>query len=344
MQNIERPGSQKLGLWCNWIFVALTTVGWLGIAHFHAPARADLGLEATKVWFTETHHWGTIIGCTIFYIAAGILTPGSIAFGIMLARIEGRWPLWSITTAVCGVFISLIVFFNACARIVAAYRPETGADVIQAWSDWAWFAFLLGWIYLAIEMIASGVVELLDDRPETDDPALAHLADVCWSRDFVLRGGPGLFQERTVRLSRVAGFLPAGHHLGRVPGLDHVLHDEGAQARTRPNTESCTRIQCQQELTSRRSAFSIVASRLNVDVSETRCPDAGRRTDDVVTQFELPGCGAARRGGRVVAFVVPHLMDALPHTATGKVQKAVLRQRLREALSHRSSAHHTKSS
>jgi hypothetical protein len=83
------------------------------------------------VWFSDTHHWGVIVGCTLFYIAAGILTPGSIAFGIMLAKIEGRWPLWSLTTAVCGVFISLIIFFNACAWIVSAYR-KTGADVSQA--------------------------------------------------------------------------------------------------------------------------------------------------------------------------------------------------------------------
>src|SRR5215469_3301571 len=84
MQDPGRLGSQKFGLWCNWIFVLLTGVGWLGIAHFYLPARADLGLDATKVWFSETHHWGVIIGCTLFYIAAGILTPGSIAFGIML--------------------------------------------------------------------------------------------------------------------------------------------------------------------------------------------------------------------------------------------------------------------
>jgi hypothetical protein len=166
MQDIERLGSQKVGLWCNFIFVALTIVGWLGIAHFYAPAPADLGLNATKVWFSETHKWGTIIGCTIFYIAAGFLTPGSAAFGIMLSKIEGRRPLWSISTAVCGVFISLIIFLNCCAWIVAAYRPETGADVIQSWYDWAWMGFLLGWIYLAIEMFATAAVELMDDRPE----------------------------------------------------------------------------------------------------------------------------------------------------------------------------------
>ena len=78
------------------------------------PARADLRLDATKVWFSETHHWGVTIGCTLFYIAAGILTPASITFGIMLAKIEGRWPLWSLTTAVCGVFISLIL---QCLRV-----------------------------------------------------------------------------------------------------------------------------------------------------------------------------------------------------------------------------------
>lgn len=166
MRNREGYGSQRIALWCNWIFVALTAIGWLGIAHFYHPARADLGMNATKVWFSETHHWGTIIGCSVFYVAAGILTPGSIMFGIMLAKIEGRRPVWSFTTAVCGVFISLIVFLNACAWIVSAYRRESGSDVIQAFYDWAWFAFLLGWIYLAIEMAATGVVELMDHRDQ----------------------------------------------------------------------------------------------------------------------------------------------------------------------------------
>jgi acyl-CoA synthetase (AMP-forming)/AMP-acid ligase II len=51
--------------------------------------------------------------------------------------------------------------------------------------------------------------------------------------------------------------------------------------------------------------------------------------------------GPASTGG-ICAYV--HLTDALPHTASGKVLKAALRQRLREEHSHRSSAHHTKSS
>ena len=45
MQKQSSIASQKMGLWCTWIFAALTVVGWLGIAHFYAPFPADSGLE-----------------------------------------------------------------------------------------------------------------------------------------------------------------------------------------------------------------------------------------------------------------------------------------------------------
>ena len=195
MQEQENIGSQKAGLWCTFIFVALTVIGWLGIAHFWAPAPADIGLEATKIWFTETYQWQTILGCTIFYIGAGLLTPGSIQFAIMLAKIEGKWPLWSITTGVCGIFISLIIFFNCCAWIVVAYRPEFGADVIQAWYDWSWFAFLLGWIYLAIEMIATAVVELMDKREVPMIPRWFTWATFAGAASLLTAMGPAFFKS-----------------------------------------------------------------------------------------------------------------------------------------------------
>jgi hypothetical protein len=46
-----------------------------------------------------------------------------------------------------------------------------------------------------------------------------------------LRGGPGLLQERAVRVSRVTGLLLAGRYLGRLHRVDDVVHAEGAQAR-----------------------------------------------------------------------------------------------------------------
>jgi hypothetical protein len=195
MQPVENITSQKVGLYCTLVFALLTAAGWLGLAHFWAPAPADLGLDATKAWFTEQYHWRTIFGCTIFYIAAGLLTPGSIQFGIMLAKIEGRWPLWSLTAGVCGIFISLIIFFNCCAWIVAAYRTEFGADVIQSWYDWSWFAFLLGWIYLAIEMVATAAVELMDRREQPMVPRWFTWLTLAGAASLITAAGPAFFKS-----------------------------------------------------------------------------------------------------------------------------------------------------
>ena len=198
MQDKDKPinfGSQKAALACTWIFTVLTAVGWLGIAHFWAPAPADLGMEATKVWFTETHRTGVLIGCTLFYIAAGFLTPSSIQFGLMLSKIEGRRPIWSITTAVCGIFISLIVFLNSCAWLVCAYRPEVAADVIQLWYDWSWFAFLLGWIYLTIEMVATALVEFQDRRETPLVPRWFTWLTLLFGIGIFTAAGPAFFKS-----------------------------------------------------------------------------------------------------------------------------------------------------
>lgn len=202
--------SQKFALICTWIFCALTLIGWIGIAHFYSPAPADLALEETKTWFSETYRWRTIIGCTLFYIAAGFLVPSSIQFGFMLAKIEGPRPVWSVSTAVCGLFISLIIFFNCCAWIVASYRTETGADVIQAVYDWAWFAFLLGWIYLAIEMFASAYIEL-QDKSET--PMIPHWFSwltIFGGASVLGAAGPAFFKSGAFSYHGLLGFyIPA---------------------------------------------------------------------------------------------------------------------------------------
>ena len=206
MTELASIRSQKMGLWCSWIFSALTVVGWLWIGHFALPAPADLGLEATKVWYTETYRWRTIIGCSIFYVACGFLVPSSIQFGIMLAKVEGRHPLWSLTAAVCGVFISLIIFLNACAWIVCAYRPEFGADVIQAFNDWAWFAFLLGWIYLTVEMVASAIVGLQDRRPEPMIPRWLAWGTLSGAITLITAAGPAFFQSGAFAYHGLLGF------------------------------------------------------------------------------------------------------------------------------------------
>jgi hypothetical protein len=91
--------------------------------------------------------------------------------------------------------ISLFIFFNCCAWIVAAYRSETGADVIQSWYDWAWFALLLGWIYLAIEMVATAAVELMDHRPEPMVPRWLTWLTIAGAATLIFAACPAFFKS-----------------------------------------------------------------------------------------------------------------------------------------------------
>jgi hypothetical protein len=131
---------------------------------------------------------------------------GSTQFAFMLSKIEGKRPLWSVTEFVCGIFISLIIFFNACSWIVCSYRPEFSADVIQAFSDFAWFAFLLGWAYLALEMIATAIVELQDKREKPMVPRWFAWATIAGSIILVGAGGPAFFQSGPFAYHGLLGF------------------------------------------------------------------------------------------------------------------------------------------
>jgi hypothetical protein len=78
--------------------------------------------------------------------------------------------------------------------------------VVQALNDWAWMAFLLGWVMLALEMIASGIVELQDD---SDMPMIPR-----WLTWFTFLGaltlltamGPAFFKSGPFAYHGLLGF------------------------------------------------------------------------------------------------------------------------------------------
>lgn len=186
---------QILGLWCALIFSVLIAIGWLGLAHFWMPAPADLGAEATKTFFTVTYRDGMLLGNSVLIVACAFLVPGSVQFGLTLAEIEGPRPLWSICAAVSGCFIALIVFLNAGFWIGAAYRPNASADLVVALNDVAWMGFLLGWVFLSLQMISTAIVALSDQRAQPMIPHWLSKASIVGAVLLVCAGGPAFTQS-----------------------------------------------------------------------------------------------------------------------------------------------------
>lgn len=192
--------------WCTIGFVVLIAAGWLGIAHFWLPAPADLTPEATKQFYTETHRFGMLLGNSLLIVGTALLVPGSIQFGLVLADIEGPRPLWSLTAATSGLFIALIVFLNAGFWIGASYRPEAGADVVVALNDVSWFGFLLGWVFLSMQMVATAIVALGDGSPRPLFPRWLAKASIAGAILLIAAGGPAFFKSGPLAFHGWAAF------------------------------------------------------------------------------------------------------------------------------------------
>lgn len=78
--------------------------------------------------------------------------------------------------------------------------------MIQAWYDWAWFAFLLGWIYLAVEMIASGIVELMDRRETPMIPRWLTWFTFAGAASLLTAAGPAFFKSGPFAYHGLLGF------------------------------------------------------------------------------------------------------------------------------------------
>jgi len=58
-----------------------------------------------------------------------------------------------------------------------------------------WFAFLLGWIYLAMYMAATGIVELMDDRPNPMIPRWFTWLTLAGALAIFTAAGPAFFKS-----------------------------------------------------------------------------------------------------------------------------------------------------
>jgi hypothetical protein len=92
------------------------SVGWGSLTSI-CPL-AGFGLDAPKVWFSETHHWGVIVGCTLFYIAAGpaFFKSGPFPYHGLLA--------FYLPVIIWGVCITLTTWYMLTELRRAPERPK----------------------------------------------------------------------------------------------------------------------------------------------------------------------------------------------------------------------------
>lgn len=202
---------QMFALWCAPIFSLMVGIGWFWFGDYWLPAAADLSAQATKQYYVVDHRMAIIWGNAIFIIACPILCIDSIQTGLMLADIEGRRPGWSIATIVGGVGIAVVTFISNCFWISAAYRPNASADIVVALNDVAWLGFLLGWVWLGLQMLGTAIVGLGDRSPVPLIPRWLCIASLIGIIPVAFANGPAFTQSGPLAFhGSLAYYVPMG--------------------------------------------------------------------------------------------------------------------------------------
>ena len=198
---------ELIGAWSGPMFTLLTAVGWLGIAHFIAPAKGGLTTAQYAQWFEHSHRTGVLIGCSIFLLSTCFLGLWSAQYGIQLWRMDRRAPVMSITQILMGVSIVVIVVINSSLWLAAAYRVGASGDTVRALNDTAWMGFLIAWPLLSLQMVAGAVVNLCDKRTtEKLIPDWLSWATVVGAVVLVTAGGSAFAQHGAFSYAGVLGF------------------------------------------------------------------------------------------------------------------------------------------
>jgi hypothetical protein len=197
---------QMIGVWCGPIFALLTAVAWIGVAHFWAPAPADLPPTDMAKFFTETHRDGILLGCSIFLVACCFLAVWAAQCAVMTWQIEGAAPLWSMVQVIGGASIAIVVILDCSFWISAAYRPAAAPDIVVAMNDAAWMGFLLGWPLLSMEMIANAMTSLGDERETPLFPRWLANASIVGAVALVTAGGPAFTKSGPFAYHGLLGF------------------------------------------------------------------------------------------------------------------------------------------
>jgi hypothetical protein len=111
------------------------------LMHMIPPPDAALSPAAVVQWYAERA--GQIrLGATITCFTGGFALPLWVVLAIQIARQERGRPVWAVTTALGGAFISLALSLPTIFLGVAAYSTERAPDVTDLMHSLAVMTFV----------------------------------------------------------------------------------------------------------------------------------------------------------------------------------------------------------
>ncbi len=190
--------AQRICVWTGPAMLALWAGSWVFVADFIPPIAP--GKSAAEVAeFYRDHIDGIRVGMILGLFASALLAPFAVVIAAQMRRIEGPRAVLSQVQLLSGALLSLEFIVPIMVFQAAAYRIEDQSDqVIQGFNDLGWLLFVGVISTILMQVIAIGIVVLIDRREKPIFPR--------WVGYFNLWMAVGLFPAGLVPLVKDGPF------------------------------------------------------------------------------------------------------------------------------------------
>jgi len=167
----------RLCIWSGVGALVLWLGGFVFFAGYQPPPSPNLSAEATRQTILENPN-SVRIGLLLTLWGSALFAPYGAALSVGLRRIEGRIaPLTYTQIAFSGALV--IEFILPMMWIQsAAFRPDRTTEIVQAYSDAAWLAFIGVVSTVAMQPLIVGIGILTDRNAEPVFPRWAGFFNV----------------------------------------------------------------------------------------------------------------------------------------------------------------------
>ena len=156
---------QLFGAWCSLLYVAALLIGWWLLAGY-LPPHPPTADAATIAAIYQDDAVVIRLGMIFVMFGAACYIPFTAVIAQQISRIEGGVGVLTLSQLMGGMGNVFLTFYPAIWWVIASFRPDRPAELIQLINDAAWLQFVGGLTPFLPILVSIAVASLADDSEQ----------------------------------------------------------------------------------------------------------------------------------------------------------------------------------
>lgn len=155
--------SELFGAWSGVFFAIVYVILMALVAQLLPPPSPDFTPAQLAAYWAERP--GITLGASLVAFFSFLLITWSAELTVMMWRIEGNTPFWTIVQAMGGALTGWVFISTPVRLVLAGFRGIENPVALQSVVDSAWLDLTMTYVVTSVQYWAIGIVGLMDKRP-----------------------------------------------------------------------------------------------------------------------------------------------------------------------------------